>query len=37
VTATSGAYFLQHRTLFMVDTVADGVGDTTLMDWYLTH
>ncbi|MEJ8566140.1 MBL fold metallo-hydrolase [Elongatibacter sediminis] len=31
------AYFPQHRTLFMVDTVADGVGYTTLMDWHLTH
>lgn len=31
------AYFPEDRTLFMVDTVADGVGYTTLMDWHLTH
>lgn len=31
------AYFPQHKTLFMVDTVADGVGYTTLMDWHLTY
>jgi glyoxylase-like metal-dependent hydrolase (beta-lactamase superfamily II) len=31
------AWFPQSKTLFMVDTVADGVGYTTLMDWHLTH
>jgi glyoxylase-like metal-dependent hydrolase (beta-lactamase superfamily II) len=29
------AYFPQHKTLFMVDTVADGVGYMTLFDWHL--
>jgi len=31
------AYFPRSKTVFMVDTVADGVGYTTLMDWHLTH
>jgi glyoxylase-like metal-dependent hydrolase (beta-lactamase superfamily II) len=31
------AYFPEEKLLFMVDTVADGVGYTTLMDWHLTH
>ena len=31
------AWFPQSKTVFMVDTVADGVGYTTLMDWHLTH
>ncbi|MFK8050575.1 MAG: MBL fold metallo-hydrolase [Halioglobus sp.] len=31
------AYFPQSKTLFMVDTVADGVGYGTLFDWHLTH
>ncbi len=31
------AYFPESKTVFMVDTVADGVGYTTLMDWHLTH
>jgi len=33
----TAAYFPHSKTLFMVDTVADGVGYTTLMDWHLTH
>ena len=35
--AISPPIFPQSKTLFMVDTVADGVGYTTLMDWHLTH
>lgn len=31
------AYFPQSKVLFMVDTVAPGVGYTYLMDWHLTH
>ena len=31
------AYFPESKTVYMVDTVADGVGYTTLMDWHLTH
>lgn len=31
------AWFPEHKVLFMVDTVADGVGYATLMDWHLTH
>ncbi len=31
------AYFPESKVLFMVDTVAPGVGYTTLMDWHLTH
>mgnify|MGYP001548874721 FL=1 len=31
------AFFPQSKTLFRVDTVADGVGYTTLMDWHLAH
>lgn len=31
------AFFPQSKTLFMVDTVADGVGYTTLMDWHLRY
>lgn len=31
------AYFPQSKVLFMVDTVAAGVGYTTVPDWHLTH
>ncbi len=31
------AYFPQSKVLFMVDTVAPGVGYCYLMDWHLTH
>jgi glyoxylase-like metal-dependent hydrolase (beta-lactamase superfamily II) len=31
------AYFPESKTVFMADTVAEGVGYTTLMDWHLTH
>lgn len=31
------AYFPQHKTLFMADTVAAGAGYMTLMDWHVTH
>jgi glyoxylase-like metal-dependent hydrolase (beta-lactamase superfamily II) len=31
------AYFPQSKLLFMVDTVAAGVGYCYLMDWHLTH
>ena len=31
------AYFPQSKVLFMVDTVAAGVGYCYLMDWHLTH
>lgn len=33
----AAAYFPQSKALFMVDTVAAGVGYCYLMDWHLTH